>query len=41
MSIFTSLIGGIVVTALIVRGAIAFYDDFKVKPSKTKQEEKQ
>ena len=41
MGILTSVIGGIVVIALVVRGAVAFYDDFKVKTSKPKQEEKQ
>lgn len=41
MSVLTSIIGGIVVIALVVRGATGFYDDFKAKTSKAKQEEKQ
>ena len=41
MGILTSIIGGLVVIALVVRGAAAFYNDFKEKTSKSKQEEKQ
>lgn len=29
MSVLVEIIGGVVVVALIVRGAIAFYQDFK------------
>lgn len=37
MGVLTSVIGGVVVIALVVRGAVAFYDDFKAKTSKEKQ----
>lgn len=42
MSVLTSLIGGIVVITLVIRGGFAFYDDFKSKKTqKPAQEEKQ
>lgn len=41
MSVLTSLIGGIVVLALVVRGAVAFVGDFSKKPQSEKQEPKQ
>ena len=41
MSTLTSIIGGLVVIALVLRGAVGFYDDFKAKTSKTKKEEQQ
>ncbi len=41
MSILTSIIGGLVVIALVIRGAAGFISDFKAKTSKVKKEEKQ
>lgn len=37
MGILTSIIGGLVVIALVIRGARGFYCDFKAKISKTKE----
>lgn len=41
MGILTSIIGGLVVIALVVRGAAGFIEDYKAKTSKAKQEDKQ